>query len=75
MVAVSECTLLSVEGNRNVYDRLSHYLLAIHHLGAWLEQAWINPAEYRCIEKTLAKRYGFSDKSILRPNVRRRLEK
>lgn len=66
---------ISVEVNRNVYDHLSHYLLAVHHLGTWLEQAWINPTEYRRLEKTLAKRYGFSDKSILRPNVRGRLEK
>ena len=65
---------ISVDANRNVYDHLSHYLLAVHHLGTWLEQAWINPAEYRRIEKTLAKRYGFSDKSIFRPN-RGRLEK
>ena len=66
---------ISVEANRNVYGRLSQYLLSVHYLGTWLEQAWINPTEYRRLEKTLAKRYGFSDKSILRLNVRRRLDK
>ena len=65
----------SVENNRMMYERLSHYLLAVHYLCAWLEQQWISPTEYRRLEKLLAKRYGFFDKSILRSNVRRRLDK
>lgn len=66
---------LSVKERHNTYTRLSHYLLAIHYLRNWLDQEWISPADYRRMEKVLAKQYGFTDKSIFRPECRRRLDK
>ena len=41
----------------------------------WLEQELISPADYRRMDKVLVKKYGFSDKSIFRPECRRLLEK
>ena len=66
---------LTTKERRNAYTRLSHYLLAVHYLGRWLELQWITPVEYRHMEKALAKQYGLPEKSILRPECRRRLEK
>lgn len=66
---------LPVKERHDAYTRLNHYLLAIHYLKNWLEQEWISPADYRCMEKVLAKQYGFNDKSIFRPECRRLLEK
>ena len=65
----------TVKERHEAYTRLSHYLLAVHYLGRWLELQWINPAEYRRMEKSLAKRSGFSEKSIFRLNCRRQLKK
>ncbi len=65
---------LTAKERHDVYTRLSHYLLAVHYLGYWLELQWITPTEYRHMEKTLAKQYGLSEKSIFRPACRRRLE-
>lgn len=66
---------LTAKERHDVYTRLSHYLLAVHYLRKWLEQEWLNPADYRRVEKALAKRYGFTDKSIFRSKCRRPLEK
>lgn len=66
---------LSVKERHNAYTRLSHYLLSVHYLRNWLDLEWISSAEYRRMEKMLAKQYGLSDKSIFRPECRRQLEK
>ena len=66
---------LTAKERHDAYTRLSHYLLAVHYLGRWLELQWITPVEYHHMEKVLAKQYGLPEKSILRPECRRRLEK
>ena len=66
---------LTAKERHDTYTRLSHYLLSIHYLRNWLEQELISPADYRRMEKVLVKKYGFSDKSIFRPECRRLLEK
>lgn len=66
---------LTTKERHDAYTRLSHYLLAVHYLGHWLEQESISPADYRRMGKVLVKKYGFSDKSIFRPECRRPLEK
>lgn len=66
---------LTVKEQHDAYTRLSHYLLAVHHLKNWLDLEWISPADYRRVEKVLAKQYGLADKSIFRPECRRQLEK
>ena len=64
-----------IEAKGTAYTRLSHYLLSVHYLRKWLEQELISPADYRRMDKVLIKKYGFSGKSILRPECRRLLEK
>lgn len=54
---------------------MSQYLLSVHYLRNWLEQELISPADYWRMDKVLVKKYGFSDKSIFRPECRRLLEK
>lgn len=66
---------LTAKERHDVYTRLSHYLLAVHYLKKWLEQEWLSSADYRRVEKVLAKQYGFTDKSIFRIKCRRPLEK
>ena len=66
---------LTAKERHDVYTRLSHYLLAVHYLRKWLEQEWLSSADYRRVEKVLAKQYGFTDKSIFRIKCRRPLEK
>ena len=66
---------LTAKERHDVYTRLSHYLLAVHYLRKWLEQEWLSLADYRRVEKVLAKQYGFTDKSIFRIKCRRTLEK
>ena len=55
---------LTTKERHDAYTRLSHYLLSVYYLRNWLEQ-----------DKVLVKKYGFSDKSIFRPECRRLLEK
>lgn len=66
---------LTAKERHDVYTRLSHYLLAVHYLKKRLEQEWLSSADYRRVEKVLAKQYGFIDKSIFRIKCRRPLEK
>ena len=66
---------LTTKELHDAYTRLSHYLLSVYYLRNWLEQELINPADYRRMDKVLVKKYGFSDKSIFRPECRRLLEK
>ena len=66
---------LTAKERHDVYTRLSHYLLAVHYLRKWLEQERLSLADYRRMEKVLAKQYGFTDKSIFRIKCRRPLEK
>ena len=66
---------LTTKERHDAYTRLSQYLLSVYYLRNWLEQELISPADYRRMEKALVKKYGFSDKSIFRPECRRLLEK
>ena len=66
---------LTLKERHDAYTRLSHYLLAVHYLGRWLEQKLISPVDYRRMEKILGKKYGFSGKSIFCSEYRRLLEK
>ena len=66
---------LTVKESYDAYTRLSHYLLAVYYLRRWLQQKWINSADYRRMKKVLAKQYGFTDKSIFRLECRRPTEK
>ena len=66
---------LTAKERHDAYTRLSHYLLSVHYLRNWLEQELISPADYRRMDKVLVTKYGFSDKSIFRPECRRLLEK
>ena len=71
------CTIhrLTVKERHDAYTRLSHYLLAVHYLGRWLEQELISPVDYRRMEKILGKKYGFSGKSIFFSECKRSLKK
>lgn len=66
---------LTTKDRHDTYTRLSLYLLSVHYLRNWLEQELISPSDCRRMEKVLVKKYGFSDKSIFRPECRRLLEK
>ena len=66
---------LTVKDRHDAYTRLSHYLLSVHYLRKWLEQELISPADYRRMHKELIKKYGFSGKSIHRPETRTLKEK
>lgn len=66
---------LTAKERHDAHTRLSHYLLAVHHLKSWLDQEWITPGDYRRVEKVLAKQYGFTDKNIFSPECKRQLEK